>query len=291
MTSCSMAKQKLEESPTMQAVSTQTAADASVLVALKKAQNVPLAAQQYALISPMPVQATTAAAAAASPFSTIMMSSAIGHAFSPAPSTTSSPRLVPAPDLTCNAPVLGNGVRVGTIADETMLVGRYVNIIRAQALVQSMYELEQIRERNRQLLHAVSSSRSAATTNSVVAASMVSAKTCSSKPTVVKAMTGHNSKQKFCHYGATYTSQQRHLQKHRGFKVPVINNERQRQQQIQPQMLKPLDPPPMLWKPHTGNKFNNDTKNNREQKVVAKTVSPITVVASDAARSTPTNSK
>eukprot|EP00529_Nitzschia_sp_RCC80_P028551 CAMPEP_0113467730 /NCGR_PEP_ID=MMETSP0014_2-20120614/14972_1 /TAXON_ID=2857 /ORGANISM="Nitzschia sp." /LENGTH=261 /DNA_ID=CAMNT_0000360061 /DNA_START=262 /DNA_END=1047 /DNA_ORIENTATION=- /assembly_acc=CAM_ASM_000159 len=241
------------------AATTQTTVDANILMALKRTaqsaahEPVSVPVVGHSIVSPMPAAAATATSSSRL---MVMPSSAISNSNSPAGSTTTSPRLAPAPVLTS----VGLGAGLG--ADENVLAGRYAGIIRAQALVRSMYELEQMRARN-ELLRAVYTTANA--TNCIGGIS---------KPTAVKAMTGQfPSKVKFRHYG----NQQKTTP--RGYVVPTMTNKQQQQQQQrmqQPQKLKPLEPPPMLWKPTRMVQLKNNMKT---EKTFANSVSPVTVVA------------
>eukprot|EP00529_Nitzschia_sp_RCC80_P028359 CAMPEP_0113458874 /NCGR_PEP_ID=MMETSP0014_2-20120614/10149_1 /TAXON_ID=2857 /ORGANISM="Nitzschia sp." /LENGTH=261 /DNA_ID=CAMNT_0000350415 /DNA_START=192 /DNA_END=977 /DNA_ORIENTATION=- /assembly_acc=CAM_ASM_000159 len=242
------------------AATTQTTVDANILMALQRtaqsAAPVPVSVPVvgHSIVSPMPAQATTTTAAATSSSRLMVMpSSTISNSNSPAGSTTTSPRLAPAKVLT------DVGLGAGLGADENVLAGRYASIIRAQALVRSMYELEQMRART-ELLRAVSTTANA--TNSIIGGI--------SKPTAVKAVTGQfSSKVKFRHYGKQQQTTPR------GHMVPTMTNMLQQRVQ-QPPKMKPLEPPPMLWKPTRMVQLKN---NMEKEKTFAKAVSPVTVVA------------
>ena len=267
------------------------------------------------------LMALRTAAAAAAPVA------AISNNNSPAGSTTTSPLLAPALPFLMNPNVAGVGLVAPQAQHEnnnlSLVVGRYANIIRAQALVRSMYELEQARaaERNERLLRAVVASgttaASAANARNAISISGGSEPVAGfiSKPTPVKANAGRlfsSSKLKFRHYGKHKHQQQTTTTTktpHRGgYMVPMtmmINNENKLQKQKhlgvhQPQKLKPLEPPPMLWKPthmvqglknadaNSSNIMETTEEKTLAVKVKVKAVSPITT---GLARPRPASSK
>jgi hypothetical protein len=155
--------------------------------------------------------------------------------------------------------------------NDNMFVDQYANIIRAQALVRSMYELERIRASNELVNAVILANRS---------------NQSGSKPTVVKATSAVFSSYRskiipFRHYG-TSKNQQRIALTTMPNLLPKINSSHHK---CRLRQSTPLSPPPMLWKPTmvAANKNRINVTSDGQEKAAkssnVKSVSPVTVVA------------